>query len=128
MAPGMIRISSLSIADGARAEYRAARLFRNSDEPRISPYVNFFAMGSRAASRLVSARLAKSSSDMLAAHVSATLYLAVVSWVSIHFNHIRQLKFGVESEYCRGKTHSFYFERCNSSHSRNGVVVLVMTA
>lgn len=56
--------------------------------------------------------------DMLAAQVSAILYLAVVSWWSIHFKVISSSRLQMPTS----KTHLLYFETLEPNHSRSGDV------
>ena len=81
IAPGVT--SKLSTGRGvvALAEYSRARFARSFSDPRIEPYVSF--MEDRRMFRdLFSEMFWRSSMLIEAAHVSAILYFAVVSWVS----------------------------------------------
>lgn len=70
--------------EAAFEEYKLARFDRSLDDPRTGPYVSF-REGVKGSLVLSSDKAFRSSRDIEAAHVSAMLYLAVVSWLSIHF-------------------------------------------
>lgn len=83
MAPLVIRTFSAGSGLGAFEEYNLAKFERSFCEPRIGPYVSLVD-SDRGDPPRWSLREPKSSTEIEAAQVSAMLYLAVVSYSSIH--------------------------------------------
>ena len=76
-------ISTFPASNGFLAEYRLASVPHSFSEPRIAPYVSFVE-GDHISLVLSSESSFKSSRDIEATQVSAILYFASVSYLSIH--------------------------------------------